>query len=80
LTSRRSADGTAQIDFLKTATGDIESLTIRTESFVSPTYLRTVEKTAPFKTTAFFVRGRMNNWSTSAPCRPLLTTLTPHVF
>ncbi len=61
-----STDGTAQIDFVKKSNGEIESLSVRREGAVSPALMRTTEKAAPFKTTAFYVRGSMNGWNTSA--------------
>jgi CubicO group peptidase (beta-lactamase class C family) len=62
-----STDGTAQVDFVKKSNGEIQSLSVRRESSVSPALLRTLEKAAPFKTTAFYVRGSMNDWSLAAP-------------
>jgi CubicO group peptidase (beta-lactamase class C family) len=62
-----STDGNLQIDFAKKSNGEIESLAIRQESSVGPTFMRTTERAAPFKTTAFYIRGSMNDWSTGAP-------------
>jgi Domain of unknown function (DUF3471) len=62
-----TTDGAAQIDFAQKQNGEIEALTVRRESSISPPMMRTVEQAPPFKSTAFYVRGSTNDWSMSAP-------------
>ncbi len=56
------ADDGVQIDFIKNPGGDISSLIVTEEGQASATYPRTIEPSAPLRSTAFYLRGSMNDW------------------
>ncbi len=59
------ADDGVQINFAKTPNGDIGSLTVVEDGAKSAPYRRVAEPAAPVESTAFYLRGSMNDWNTS---------------
>jgi CubicO group peptidase (beta-lactamase class C family) len=59
-----SADDGAQIDFVKNAKGEVESVIVQEEGAASAPLTRTKEPAVAFDATPFYLRGSMNEWST----------------